>query len=189
MNVQKAQMNKPSIELVPTLSTPRLTLRGHRRDDFESAAAMWGDLEVARHISGKASTREESWARMLRYAGLWNFLGYGYWAVEERASGRFAGEVGFGMFHREIEPSYGETPEAGWVLAPWSHGKGYATEAMQAALDWIDRKLPGQPTVCITAPENLASSRVAEKCGYVKYAEGSYKTWPTWFYRREARAR
>lgn len=177
----------PPISLVPVLETPRLILRGHRREDFEAVVALWADMEVARHISGKPSTREESWARMLRYGGLWNLLGFGYWAVEEKASGLFAGEVGLGMFQREIEPSYGDTPEAGWVLAPWCHGKGYATEATQAALAWSDAHLPGQATVCITAPENLASNRVAEKCGFVKYAEGTYKTWPTWFFRREAR--
>jgi RimJ/RimL family protein N-acetyltransferase len=172
--------------LVPRLETPRLIMRGHRREDFDAVAALWGDTEVARHISGKPSTREESWARMLRYGGLWNLLGYGYWAVEEKASGRFAGEVGLGMFQREIEPSYGDTPEGGWVLSPWCHGNGYATEAMQAALAWSDANLH-RATVCITAPENPASIRVAGKLGYIKYAEGTYKTWPTWFFRREAR--
>jgi len=173
-------------ELVPTLETPRLMLRGHRREDFDAVAAMWGDMEVARHISGKPSTREESWARMLRYGGLWNLVGFGYWAVEEKASGRFAGEVGLGVFQREIEPSYGDAPEAGWVLSPWCHGKGYATEAMRAALAWSDANL-ARETICIVAPENAPSIRIAEKCGYVKYAEGTYKSWPTWFYRRTPR--
>ena len=180
-------MPVPGTSLVPVLETPRLILRGHRREDFDAVVAMWGDMEVARHISGKPSTREESWARMLRYGGLWNLLGFGYWAVEDKASGRFAGEVGFGVFQRDLEPSYGEAPEAGWVLSPWCYGKGYATEAVHAVLAWSDARLPGQATVCITAPENVASNRVAEKCGYVKYAEGTYKTSPTWFYRREAR--
>ena len=76
---------------IPILESPRLSLRGHRREDFAAVAAMWGDLEVARHISGKPSTAEESWARLLRYAGLWHFLGYGYWVVEEKGSGAFVG--------------------------------------------------------------------------------------------------
>ena len=86
---------------------------------------------------------------------------------------------------RDIEPALGDQPEAGWVLAPWAHGKGYATEAMSAALAWGDGQFGDMPVVCITAPENPASIRVAEKCGFRKFAEGSYKTWPTWFYRRE----
>ena len=175
-----------STVLVPVLETPRLVLRGHRREDFDAVCAMWGDMEVARHISGKPSTREESWARMLRYGGLWNLVGLGYWAVAEKASGRFAGEVGFGMFQREIVPDYGDAPEAGWVLAPWAHGRGYATEAMQAALVWSDRQIR-RATVSIIAPDNAPSIRIAERLGYAKYAEGTYKTWPTWFFRREAR--
>ena len=51
---------------IPVLETSRLILRGHRREDFDASAAMWGDLDAARHISGKPSTREESWARILR---------------------------------------------------------------------------------------------------------------------------
>ena len=176
------------VALAPALETPRLVMRGHRREDFPSVAAMWGDLDVARHISGKPSTAEESWARMLRYAGLWHFLGYGYWVVEEKASGRFVGEVGFGNFKREIEPPLGDNPEAGWVLSPSAHGKGYATEAMNAALDWADRQLK-TAIVCIMAPENPASIRVAEKCGFRDAGRGTYKTWPTLIYRRAFTAR
>jgi len=181
-------MTTETNNLVPTLETPRLIMRGHRREDFASVAAMWGDLEVARHISGKPSTAEESWARLLRYGGLWVFLGYGYWVVEDKASGKFVGEVGFGNFQREMDPPLGDLPEAGWVLAPWAHGKGYATEAIGAALDWSDANLK-TPVVCILAPENPASMRVAEKSGFVKQGEGTYKTWPTLIYRREPRVR
>jgi RimJ/RimL family protein N-acetyltransferase len=181
-------MDKLGSALVPILETPRLLLRGHRREDFAESAAMWGDPEVARHISGRASTAEESWARLLRYPGLWAYLGFGYWVVEEKASGRFVGEVGLADFKREIEPSLGESAEMGWVLAPWSHGKGYASEAVAAALDWAERNIPVLPIVCIVAPENKASVRVAEKAGFKLYAEGSYKGGPTLFFRREGRA-
>jgi len=174
--------------LAPILETPRLSMRGHRREDFDAVADMWGDLEVARHISGKPSTREESWARLLRYGGLWTFLGYGYWVVEEKATGRFVGEVGLANFKRETEPSLGDFPEAGWVLSSAAHGKGYATEAVKAALAWSDSVLK-TATVCIVAPENPASIRIAEKSGFREVARGTYKTWPTLFYRREVGAR
>jgi RimJ/RimL family protein N-acetyltransferase len=170
---------------IPVLETPRLTMRGHRSSDFASVAAMWGDFAVAQHISGKPSTAEESWARMLRYAGLWHFLGYGYWVLEEKETGKFLGEVGLANFHREMDPPLGDLPEAGWVLTSAAHGKGYATEGMTAALAWADWNLKS-PIVCIMAPENPASIRVAEKCGFVKQGEGTYKTWPTLIYRREA---
>ena len=79
-------------------------LRGHTAADLDAIAAMWADPEVTRHITGVPSTREESWARLLRYAGLWPLLGFGYWLVEDRATGRFLGEVGFANFQRDIEP-------------------------------------------------------------------------------------
>ena len=159
---------------IPILDTPRLTMRGHQSSDFAAVAAMWGDFEVARHISGKPSTAEESWARMLRYAGLWHFLGYGYWVLEDKATGRFLGEVGFANFHREMDPPLGDFPEAGWVLSPSAHGKGYATEAIGAAIAWYDERFGAGRKVCIIAPENVPSLRVAAKLGFTRFATGDY---------------
>ncbi|HEX2076144.1 MAG TPA: GNAT family N-acetyltransferase [Longimicrobium sp.] len=160
---------------VPSLETARLTLRGHTLEDFDESAAMWGDPLVTRHIGGRPSTAEEAWARVLRYPGLWALLGYGYWVVREKHSGRFVGEVGLADFRREVTPALDGAPEAGWVLAPWAHGRGYATEAVRAALSWADAHLALPRTVCLIAPENAASLRVAEKCGFRELARGTYK--------------
>ena len=168
-----------SIE-IPIVETERLLLRGFRLDDFDSHAAIWADPAVTQYISGRPFSREESWGRFLRHAGHWSYRGYGYWALEEKASGRLAGQVGLGDFKRDIRPSIEGVPEMGWVLAPWSHGQGYATEAVKAALGWTEVNL-GQDcrTVCLIAPENLASLRVAEKCGYREYARTTYHDGPT----------
>jgi RimJ/RimL family protein N-acetyltransferase len=172
---------------VPILETPRLRLRAHTLADFENSAAMWADPQVARYIGGKPSTREESWARFLRYSGLWALLGYGYWLVEEKATGRFVGDVGFGDFKRAVEPKLEGMPESGWALAASSHGKGYATEAAGAILAWADQKFPGAPTVCLIDAENAPSIRVAEKLGYHEFARTLYKDRPVILFRREGR--
>ena len=104
--------------------------------------------------------------RLLRYGGLWSLLGYGFWAVREKQSGRFVGDVGFADFHREIEPPITGTPEAGWVLATWAHGRGFANEALGAALNWLDGNVPIARSVCLIAPENSASIRLAQRHGY-----------------------
>jgi RimJ/RimL family protein N-acetyltransferase len=168
----------------PTLETPRLTLRAHAAGDLDAVAALWSDERVVRHITGKPSTREESWARVLRYGGLWPLKGYGYWAVVEKSSGRFAGEVGIADFMRELDPPQSIAPEAGWVVAPDFWGRGYASEAMLAALAWADATLDAAHTFCILDEKNLASVRVAEKCGYRRFAQVTYKTWPTQLWRR-----
>lgn len=167
-------MTKKAFHQAPALETERLVLRAYRIDDFPHVAAAWEDPEVVRYI-GHPSTEEESWARFLRNSALWQMLGYGYWAVTEKATGRFFGDVGFADFKREIEPSLKGVPEIGWVLARWSHGRGYATEAAQAALRWLEGALGPQRTVCIIGEQNRASIRVAEKCGYREFARTQYK--------------
>ena len=140
---------------------------------------MWADERVVRHISGRPSTTEETWSRLLRYAGLWSLLGFGYWLVEERATGAFVGEVGLADFRRDIEPSFDDALEAGWVLHPDAQGRGFATEAVRAALDWSDGHLGRRRVACMVAPENTPSLRVAEKCGFREFARTTYKGEPT----------
>src|SRR5579864_5518349 len=93
----------PALE-VPVLETERLRLRGHRLEDFVQSAAMWGDPKVTQYIGGKPLTEEECWTRLLRYAGHWSLLGFGYWVAEEKASGNFVGEVGFADYKRDLQP-------------------------------------------------------------------------------------
>jgi RimJ/RimL family protein N-acetyltransferase len=178
-------MSNAIATIAPVLETERLVLRGHTRADFEECAALWGDAQVTRHIGGRPSTEEEAWARVLRYAGLWVLLGYGYWAVRERETGRFVGDVGLADFHREVTPSLDGMPEAGWVLAPWAHGRGFATEAVRAVLAWGDAHLAAPRTACLIAPENAASLRVAEKCGFREHARSTYKGEDTIILHRE----
>lgn len=152
--------------LTPVLQTPRLILRETRAGDFDACAALWGDERVVRHIGGRVSTPSESWGRMLRFPGLWALLGYGYWTLEERETGAFAGQVGLADFKRDLSVDIAGMPEAGWVLSPSVHGRGYATEAMRAVLDWADATLDAPRTCCLIDPGNAASLNVAAKLGY-----------------------
>ncbi|MES1157067.1 MAG: GNAT family N-acetyltransferase [Alphaproteobacteria bacterium] len=161
--------------LAPIVETERLILRGYTPADFPEAVETWADPEVVRYVSGRASTPEETWARLLRNAGLWSLLGYGYWAVEEKSSGRFIGDVGFGDFKRTMTPLLDGAPEIGWVLSRHAQGKGYATEAARAALDWGERQWGQKHTVCIIDPDNTPSLRVADKLGYAAIARSTYK--------------
>jgi len=171
---------------VPTLETERLVLRVHRVSDFADCLALWSDPEVTHFISGRPSTQEEVWARLIRYVGHWALLGFGYWAVQEKSTGRFLGEVGFADFRRQIEPSFDGMPEIGWALALHAQGKGYATEAVRAVTAWGDDHFQAAQTVCIIAPENRPSIRVAEKCGYREFLRTTYKDQPTIMFVRES---
>jgi RimJ/RimL family protein N-acetyltransferase len=167
-----------------SIETERLTLRAHRVEDFEDMYALWSDPVVTRHLGGKAFSREEVWARLLRYAGTWALLGYGFWVMRDRASGEFIGEVGFHNLHREVVPSFGDRPELGFALVPLAQGKGLATEAARAALAWGDRTWSGGETVCMIAPENAPSLRVARRLGYREVTDAEYKGAPMVFLAR-----
>lgn len=169
---------------VPIIETARLRLRGHRIEDFGDCAAMWGDAEVVRYIGGRSFSAEEVWARLLRYAGHWTLLHFGFWVIEEKASGRFIGETGFADYKRDIGTSLKDRPEIGWVLAPRAHGQGFATEAVAAAVAWGDRHLLARQSWCMIQPENRASIRVAQKCGYREFERTTYKEQPTILFRR-----
>ncbi len=169
---------------VPVLETERLRLRGHRHSDFADSVTLWADPVVVRHITKVPSTEEQTWWRFLRYLGHWQATGYGYWVVEEKATGRFAGEAGFADYKRNIDPPFDGAPEAGWVMAPWCHGRGFATEAVAAFVAWGDEKFSRTRTVCMIEPEHGASIRVAEKTGYRQYAETDYMNGPVLLFER-----
>ena len=159
---------------IPTLETRRLVLRAHRRDDFDAHFELWRDENVVRFITGVPSTREQSWARLLRIAGMWHHVGFGFFALEEKESGRFIGEAGFLEAKRDMEPSIEGTMEVGWALMPSAHGKGYATEALTAIIGWGETQFPGRMMTCIISPENQASLKLAEKLGFRETARTDY---------------
>lgn len=90
----------------------------------------------------------------------WSERGYGMFAVREQAGGAYVGRAGFRYW-----PQFEET-ELGWVLAPERWGRGYATEAGRACIDWaFDRTVVPYLTSMIQA-ENARSLRVAARLGF-----------------------
>ena len=169
---------------VPRLTTERLVIRAHRIEDLGDCAAMWADPEITRHIGGKTFSKEEVWSKLLRHAGHWALMGYGYWLIEDKVSHQFIGEVGFANLKREMEASFEAAPEIGWALARSEHMKGYATEAVHAAVAWGEAHFGAVKTMCMIGPGNAPSIRVAEKCGYKEFQRTTYKGEPTvLFYR------
>lgn len=174
---------------IPVLETPRLLLRGHRATDLSAACALWQSPEVYRFITGEPLSEQEVWLRLLRYSGLWDFLGYGYWAVEERASGAYVGQLGFADFKRGLLGFDGRYPEAGWAIDAGFAGRGYATEGMQAACRWLDSAGEHGRSFCIIGRNNAASVRVAQKLGFSYALETALGEEAVGLYLREMRER
>lgn len=143
-----------------TLETERLILRAWREEsDFEEYARMCADPEIMRYLGGKAFSRLEAWRHMAFMIGHWDLRGYGHWAVEEKATGRFIGRLGF------LNPAGWPGFEIGWTLARECWGKGYATEGARRALSYAFDEMGRPHVISLIHPENRNSIRVAERLG------------------------
>ncbi|HLK26853.1 MAG TPA: GNAT family N-acetyltransferase [Caulobacteraceae bacterium] len=144
-------------ELGPTLETPRLVLRPLSGEDFDGWAELMAD-ESSRFIGGPRS-RVASWAGFAAVAGAWVVRGFSMFSVIEKASGRWVGRVG------PWAPEGWPGMEVGWGLIKDSWGKGYATEAAAATMDWAFDALGWDDVIHIIDPENVRSQAVARRLG------------------------
>jgi RimJ/RimL family protein N-acetyltransferase len=144
---------------IPSLHTARLSLRGFRAADIDAFAAMEADPEVRRYRGNNPRSREQAWATMETLLGQWALRGYGVFALERRADGRFVGFAGI------LHPADWQEPELAYSLAREAWGAGFATEAAQAARDWAfgQHSFPWLASYIIA--ENVRSIRVARKLG------------------------
>lgn len=156
------------------ISTDRLILRRPLLGDFEPYQQMWSDPDILRHIAPAPFSGEQMWTRFLRQEGGWQFFGFGYFVIEERSSGRFVGQVGFQELRRDISPALTGTMETGWTIAPEAQGRGYASEAAQAAFGWAREHHAGRRVTAIVSPANMASIRIVEKLGMRPFAQTKY---------------
>jgi len=169
---------------IPILESARLRLRPPRLSDVEPLAAMWGDPEHVAFIGARTRPPAEVFASVQRHIGCWYLVGYGFWVLESLEDGSVLGEAGFLPGMRAMDPSVHDMPEAGWSIAKTHWGQGLATEALQACHRWGDTALPFTRTACVIEHGNLASVRVADKCGYTKQADSKLGDSPVGLYVR-----
>lgn len=144
----------------PIIETERLILRHFSNDDFEAYAQMMADPDIVRFLfSGKPMSRHEAWKSLATMSGHWMLNGYGQWALEEKSTGEFVGRAGL------LQPEGWPDLEAGWVLCKNAQGKGYATEAGGAAIDFAFNELKANKVISLIQPDNIPSIKVAERLG------------------------
>jgi RimJ/RimL family protein N-acetyltransferase len=175
------------ISQAPRIETGRLILRQFRIEDLEPVAEMWAKEEVVRFIGGNRLSREDTWRRSLAACCQWPLTGFGYWIVELKDGERVIGQAGFADFKREMEPRIEGEPELGYVFDPGAHGQGIGFEACTAALQWADANLDAATYPAIINPENAASIRLAERLGFVRASNATYRGEAIALFRRPAK--
>lgn len=140
------------------LETPRLLLRPPAREDFEPWAELAADEETMRTLGG-VQPRAVAWRAFLGVVGGWHIQGFSPFSVVEKDSGRWIGRIG------PLYPEGWPAREVGWTLARSAWGKGYASEAAAAAIDFAFDELGWDEVVHCIEDHNLASQRVATRMG------------------------
>jgi RimJ/RimL family protein N-acetyltransferase len=143
---------------IPTLETERLLLREWTAADAAPFAAICADEALMRYVGGVMS-QTDAWRRMAVYVGHWTLRGYGPWALQDKASGQFAGYSGI------YDPDGWPEREINWGLARPFLGKGLVTEAAARVRTYAYDTL-GFTTItsCIDL-ENKPSQAVAARLG------------------------
>lgn len=145
--------------MTPIIETERLILRVPAQEDFEAGwAEFHGDAECMRYLGG-AMPRGSAWRALAEVVGMWPLRGFGQFSAIEKASGRWIGRVG------AWKPGDWPALEVGWMLHRSAWGKGYATEAAGACLDYVFGTLGWSSVAHLIHPENAGSHAVATRLG------------------------
>jgi RimJ/RimL family protein N-acetyltransferase len=150
---------------VAELPTERLLLRQWRSEDLEPFATHSADPEVMRYFPS-THTREQSDALARDFASGIEERGWGFWAVEVRDGPPFIGFVG--LMVPSFEAHFTPAVEVGWRLGREHWGRGYATEAARASVDFGFRELGLEEIIAVTVPANTPSRRVMERLGMTR---------------------
>jgi ribosomal-protein-alanine N-acetyltransferase len=149
------------------VTTERLILRGFEDEDLPSYHALFNDPEVTRFlpIKGEPVAMDRVERAIGRIREHWRDRGYGIWAVEEAASGRFLGQCGLQFVQEAAET------EVLYELAREGWGRGLATEAAGAAVRFGFDSAGLRRIVAYAIRQNEASTRVMRKLGMRLEAE------------------
>jgi RimJ/RimL family protein N-acetyltransferase len=152
----------------PSLETERLLLRPWRpAEDLDALTALNADPAVMRWVTpNRPLTGTESAELLDRVIRHWDQHGFGLWALVPREGEGAAGCVGFaGLAVPSFLPAVLPAVEVGWRLHPDWWGRGLATEAARASIDYGFERLGLRTIVSIIDARNDRSLRVAERLG------------------------
>ena len=146
------------------LRTQSLILRPFEATDVAAYATIRADPAVVRWLPGgeaaAARASEIACGAVAYFIAQWSTIGYGPFAVVERASDRLVGHAGL----RYLPEMNGET-EILYMLERGVWGRGYATEAAIASRDYAFDVLALPRVMGMALLDNIASIRVLEKAG------------------------
>jgi RimJ/RimL family protein N-acetyltransferase len=146
------------------METDRLMLRQWKESDLPIYATMNANPDVMRYFPSTLTEAQSNAQANRGKSGIEN-NGWGFWAVEVKATGEFIGFVGLNKIGEKSGFPNAPFVEIGWRLDIEHWGKGYATEAARASLTFAFDYLELEKVCAFTVLQNVSSIRVMEKLG------------------------
>jgi len=145
---------------IPTLTTERLLLRPFSAADAGPLQQILSDKVVLRYMPTTEPPDRRRVGRLIeQQLGHWAEHQFGWWAVERRAE---PGLIGWcGLTHL---PETGQD-EVAYLFGRAYWGRGYASEAARASLEFGFAQRDLKQIIGLTHPENVASQNVLKKLG------------------------
>jgi RimJ/RimL family protein N-acetyltransferase len=153
----------------PILTTERLVLRPFAEDDAADLHRILNQEDILKYFPGPGSpSLEKAQTFVARQIKQWDEIGYAWWAVELKETGKLLGWNGL-----QYLPETDET-EIGFLLDKSYWGQGLTTEAGRAGIGFGFETVGLAEIVALAHPENVASQRVIEKLGLRFVEETEY---------------
>jgi RimJ/RimL family protein N-acetyltransferase len=148
-----------------SLRTSRLLLRPWCDADLALFAELSADAVVMEFLRALTEPgASDAWAARVR--AHWQQHGFGQWVVEIPGEASFIGVVGLSTV--SYEAHFTPAVEVAWRLGRAHWGRGYASEAARAALDYGFGELRLAEIVAVTVPANRRSRQVMERLGMTR---------------------
>jgi RimJ/RimL family protein N-acetyltransferase len=143
------------------LVSARLRLRPWRAEDRAAFAAINAEPAVQRYLHPSTPAKSDAWLDEIDQQ--FTTHGWGFWAVEDRATETLIGLCGLAPV--PWEAFFTPAVEIGWRLSTAWQRRGLAREAAEAALDFAFDTLGLERVVAFTVPANTASWGLMERLG------------------------
>ena len=154
------------------LRTSQLVLRPWRDEDIADFAEMSADPVVMEYLLplSERGLSADTW--VARKRAHWDEHGFGQWVVELPGEASFIGVVGLETV--SYDAHFTPAVEVAWRLVRAYWGRGYATEAAKAALDYGFGEVGLGEIVALTVPANQRSRRVMERLGMTRSPQDDF---------------
>jgi RimJ/RimL family protein N-acetyltransferase len=149
------------------IETARLTLRPWIDADLEQFVALVTDPAVGEWLGG-ARSREQALGDFDGMRAFWNVHGNGWLAAVRKDDCAVIGRVACRRLPAEWRHPMGRVVELGWALLPATWGRGYASEAAAAMLNWGFGALATPTIYAWTAAGNVRSQAVMRRIGMAR---------------------